>query len=111
MVVNYDVPHDVEDYVHRVGRTARANKGGTAITFVAEKDQFSFGAIEKFIEKDIRKPALPESLGEAPAYNPGRRFKAAGGKGGNGQHRRKFQHSRPKRNTQKQNKNQQNTPK
>ncbi|MBO4370596.1 MAG: DEAD/DEAH box helicase [Paludibacteraceae bacterium] len=104
MVVNYDVPHDVEDYVHRVGRTARANKGGTAITFVAEKDQFSFGAIEKFIEKDIRKPALPEALGDAPAYNPGRRFKEARGKNdshGNQRHR-KFQHSRPKRNTQKQ---------
>ena len=108
MVVNYDVPHDVEDYVHRIGRTARANKGGVAITFVNEKDQFSFGQIEKFIEREVRKSALPDALGAGPAYNPAKRFR--GEAGGHGRphgdpHRdrssseRKFHHRRPKRNT------------
>ncbi|MCM1109148.1 MAG: DEAD/DEAH box helicase [Clostridium sp.] len=68
LVINFDVPHDAEDYVHRIGRTARANHDGEAITFVGEKDQIRFAAIERFLEKDIEKRPLPEGLGEAPSY-------------------------------------------
>ncbi len=70
MVLNYDVPHDPEDYIHRIGRTARANAEGLAITFVSEKEQGKFHRIEKFLEKEIYKIPLPPDLGEAPAYNP-----------------------------------------
>lgn len=70
LVINYDVPHDNEDYVHRIGRTARANNDGVALTFVNEKEQSSFKEIEKFLEKDIYKIAVPQELGEAPEYNP-----------------------------------------
>lgn len=55
MVINYDVPHDAEDYVHRIGRTARADRDGIAYTFVNEDDMFAFHQIEKFLEKDIEK--------------------------------------------------------
>ena len=70
LVINYDVPHDNEDYVHRIGRTARANNDGCAITFVNELDQSRFKAIEKFLGKDIYKIAVPDELGEAPEYKP-----------------------------------------
>lgn len=69
LVVNYDVPHECEDYVHRVGRTARAEKDGVAITFVAEKEIVKFKAIERFIGKEIRKNEVPSDLGETPDYN------------------------------------------
>lgn len=81
MVINYDVPHDVEDYVHRIGRTARANTDGIAITFISEKEQYKFGAIEKFIEKEVRKVPLPEELGDAPAYHPQPKKRNFRGKG------------------------------
>ena len=68
MVINYDVPHDVEDYVHRIGRTARADRDGIAITFVAEKDFYYFQQIETFLEKEIDKTPLPRELGEGPEY-------------------------------------------
>ena len=68
MVINYDVPHDAEDYVHRIGRTARAERDGIAITLVCEADMYRFHLIEKFLEKDIEKNPLPDGLGEAPAY-------------------------------------------
>ena len=70
LVINYDVPHDCEDYVHRIGRTARANNDGVAITFVSEKEQSKFKEIELFLEKDIYKIPIPEELGETPVYNP-----------------------------------------
>lgn len=70
LVINYDVPHDSEDYVHRIGRTARANNDGCAITFVSETEQNKFKQIEIFLEKEIYKIPVPEELGEAPAYNP-----------------------------------------
>lgn len=70
MVLNYDVPHDPEDYIHRIGRTARANAEGLAITFVSEKEQGKFYRIEKFLEKEIYKIPLSPALGEAPPYNP-----------------------------------------
>ncbi len=79
-VINYDVPHDPEDYIHRIGRTARASASGRAITFVSEKEQGKFHQIEEFIEREVAKNPLPERLGEGPAYQP-----EAGGRGG---HRR-----------------------
>jgi len=70
IVINYDVPHDAEDYIHRIGRTARAQKEGTGLTFVSEKEQGRFSRIEDFLEKPIFKIPVPEQLGEAPVYNP-----------------------------------------
>ncbi len=68
MVINYDVPHDCEDYVHRIGRTARADRDGAAITFVNEKEIYKFRQIEEFLEKVITKNPLPENLGKGPEY-------------------------------------------
>ena len=68
MVINYDVPHDAEDYVHRIGRTARADRDGAAITLVSKDDIYYFQQIEKFLEKEVEKVELPEELGEAPDY-------------------------------------------
>lgn len=73
MVINYDVPHDAEDYVHRIGRTARADRDGVAITFVNEDDMFAFHQIEKFLEKDIKKNPMPEGCGEGPEYTTSKR--------------------------------------
>jgi ATP-dependent RNA helicase RhlE len=73
LVVNFDVPPDPEDYVHRIGRTARAESKGTAITFINEKDQKRFHAIETLIEREIPKLPLPTFLGEAPVYAPNTR--------------------------------------
>lgn len=80
MVINYDVPNDPEDYIHRIGRTARASSEGEAVTFINEDDQYKFKRIEDMIEKEIRKVDLPKKLGEGPKYNPksankGRNFK------------------------------------
>ena len=83
LVINFDVPHDCEDYVHRIGRTARANNDGLAITFVNEKEQSKFKSIETFLGKDIYKIPIPEELGEAPAYEP----RSSKGGGGRGRHR------------------------
>lgn len=69
MVVNYDVPHDVEDYVHRIGRTARADRDGEAITLICKADFFYFRQIEKFLNKTIEKCPLPLHLGKGPDYN------------------------------------------
>ena len=102
MVINYDVPHDAEDYVHRIGRTARADRDGAAITFVSENDQFAFRQIEKFLGKEVAKTPLPDSVGEEPVYEPkGRTGRASRycqrrGRGGH------------KRNNNKNNKNSQN---
>lgn len=68
LVLNFDVPADVEDYVHRIGRTARADKTGTALTFVSEKDQRRLLSIERFLGKEIPKRPLPASLGEGPEF-------------------------------------------
>ena len=73
LVINYDVPHDKEDYVHRIGRTARAGKNGRSITLVSEKDQQYFARIERFLEKDVEKLPVPVSLGETPIYNKERK--------------------------------------
>jgi ATP-dependent RNA helicase RhlE len=66
LVVNYDVPHDGEDYVHRIGRTARASSQGTAFTFVTEKEYSKFERIEKLLEKTIHRHELPAEVGAGP---------------------------------------------
>lgn len=70
LVVNYDVPPDPEDYVHRVGRTARAATTGTAITFINVKDQGKFALIEKLVEYEITKVPLPDGFAAGPEYAP-----------------------------------------
>jgi ATP-dependent RNA helicase RhlE len=75
LVVNYDTPNDAEDYIHRIGRTARAETTGIAITFINEKDQQKFYRIEKLIGKEVNKLPLPPELGEGPHYQPGVRSK------------------------------------
>ena len=70
LVINFDVPPDPEDYVHRVGRTARAETTGTAITFINEKDQRKFFNIETLIGQTIEKLPLPAAIGEGPEYQP-----------------------------------------
>lgn len=78
LVINYDVPGDAADYVHRVGRTARASTTGVALTLVTPDDMYKFGRIEKLIESEVPKLALPDGLGKAPIYNP-----KGGSQGGN----------------------------
>lgn len=68
MVINYDVPHDSEDYVHRIGRTARADHDGIAITLVRGKEVSCFMQIEKFLGYEVEKMPLPKGLGKAPEY-------------------------------------------
>jgi ATP-dependent RNA helicase RhlE len=69
LVINYDVPNDGEDYVHRIGRTARAQTDGVAITFVNEKEQRKFSKIEQLVGV-VEKVTVPEQFGETPAYSP-----------------------------------------
>ncbi|HMD00152.1 MAG TPA: DEAD/DEAH box helicase [Ferruginibacter sp.] len=69
LVINYDVPHDGEDYVHRIGRTARAEADGTAYTFVSVKEQRKFLAIEKLLGKPVPKATVPAEFGETPKFN------------------------------------------
>lgn len=94
MVVNYDVPREAEDYVHRIGRTARAGAGGYAVTLVGERDRRHFKAIEDFLEKEVLKEAVPEELGSTPSYggrsDSGRRDggRSGGKRVGKGQGRR-----------------------
>ena len=83
MVVNYDVPRDAEDYVHRIGRTARAERDGKAVTFINEEDVRYFMQIERFLEREVIKNPLPEGIGEGPEY------KAARSSGGGGKGRRR----------------------
>jgi ATP-dependent RNA helicase RhlE len=85
LVINYDTPHDEEDYVHRIGRTARAEKTGIAITFVNERDHHKFVKVEKLIGKEIQKLPVPSEFGEGPiikASVPG-----SGSSSGNGKKR------------------------
>lgn len=70
LVINYDVPMDAEDYVHRVGRTARANTTGIALTLINESDMNRFKQIEDLIEREIIKMPVPQDLGESPKWNP-----------------------------------------
>lgn len=81
MVINYDVPHDAEDYVHRIGRTARADKDGSAITFVSENDIAAFMDIEKFLEQEVTKNPMPEGMIEGPEYKIVKRGSRSSGRG------------------------------
>jgi superfamily II DNA/RNA helicase len=103
LVINYDVPRDAEDYVHRIGRTARAENKGEAITLVSPEDKHFFNKIERFLQKSIERLPLPSSLGAAPdssvcslaADEPKRSSKHR--KGGKPHwHNRKPNHNRPK---------------
>ncbi|MBP1614123.1 MAG: rhlE [Bacteroidetes bacterium] len=98
LVINFDVPHDSEDYVHRIGRTARANNDGVAITFISEKEQSNFKNIENFLEKDIYKIPVPSHLGEAPEYAP---RSNNGNRGRSGNFRNKSKGSRTNHSGQK----------
>ncbi len=94
LVINYDVPQDPPDYVHRVGRTARAKTTGVALTFINEADQARFANIEKLIEAEIFKIPNPAEIGDGPAYDPQapskkRHFKKQGNRKGNFQHKKK----------------------
>ncbi len=70
LIINYDTPKDAEDYVHRVGRTARADQTGVAITLVNEEDMFRLRRIEELIESSIIKLDLPPELGDGPVWDP-----------------------------------------
>ncbi|MCP4909616.1 MAG: DEAD/DEAH box helicase [Bacteroidetes bacterium] len=75
LVINYDVPNDAEDYVHRIGRTARAKSTGIALTLVNEDDMFKFKRIEDLIENEVTKIPLPIDLGDGPEWNVRENFK------------------------------------
>ena len=87
LVINYDVPHDGEDYVHRIGRTARAETQGTAYTFVTEAEQGRMAAIERLIGKEVTRAAVPPELGPVPGWNPKGGGDRRQGGGGNGRPR------------------------
>jgi superfamily II DNA/RNA helicase len=90
LVINYDVPNDGEDYIHRIGRTARAESEGTAYTLISPSEQRKFATIETLLEKSVIKAVVPEEFGETPEYNPGaqssadkgRKFSSGAKKGG-----------------------------
>jgi ATP-dependent RNA helicase RhlE len=95
-VINYDVPGDAEDYVHRVGRTARADTKGIALTLVNGDDMYKFDRIEKLIERKVQRVKLPESLGDGPEWNSrggnrggGRKFTKGGGKSKKGGYKKR----------------------
>lgn len=69
LVINYDIPSDAEDYVHRIGRTARGDNTGVALTFINADDCHNFSKIESLIGNDVEKRALPEGFDEGPAYD------------------------------------------
>jgi superfamily II DNA/RNA helicase len=79
LVINYDVPHDGEDYVHRIGRTARAAAEGTAYTFISPKEQRKFLTIEKLLGKPVTKAIVPEEFGPVPEYNTAAPHRTGGG--------------------------------
>ncbi len=68
LILNYEIPHKAEDYVHRIGRTARAGKEGLAVSFISEREMQHFDRIEKLLDRVIEKSPLPEGFGEAPEY-------------------------------------------
>jgi ATP-dependent RNA helicase RhlE len=90
LIINYDVPGDAEDYVHRVGRTARADATGVALTFISDRDQHKFYSIEQLIGETIMKAPNPPEVGKGPDYDPkssrggGGSYRGRGGGGGGG---------------------------
>lgn len=99
LVINFDVPYDTEDYVHRIGRTARAGDTGMAITFVSPAEQFRFAQIEKFLDKVIYKIPVPVELGEVPVYDPAhyRKERRSTGTFNKGRHHGKDASAKPKK--------------
>lgn len=89
LVINYDVPNDGEDYIHRIGRTARAETKGTAITFISEPEQRKFASIEELLGKPVTKILVPEQFGAAPAYSPRSNSGGGGRNGGRGWQKRR----------------------
>ena len=96
MVINYDVPRDVEDYVHRIGRTARADRDGVAYTLVSNEDMWHFKKIEEFLEKEITKNPLPEGIGEGPEYKVAPRTSRTTRKGHKNYHKPNGKYKRTK---------------
>ena len=93
LVMNFDVPHDAEDYVHRIGRTARAKTTGMAITLVSPEDMYRFSKIERLIERELEKLQPPTELGEGPqweARSKGSGRPGGGRPGGNGGANKRF---------------------
>ncbi len=88
LVINYNVPGDAEDYVHRIGRTARAETTGVAITLVNEEDMYKLLRIERLMEREVMKLPVPPEIGESPEWNPNagskKNFRGKGGRGGKG---------------------------
>lgn len=97
LVVNYDAPPDPEDYIHRIGRTARASKAGVAITFINQRDQQKFAQIENLMGIEVPKMPLPEGFGEAPEYNPEKNKQQGPRRPGGGKNsgKRKFHKKKP----------------
>jgi len=103
LVINAEVPGDAENYIHRIGRTARAATTGTAITFISDQDQYKFLQIENLIGREIEKLTIPIEIGEGPAYEPekkpknnGKGFSNNKSKGGNnGNRSTPREHSKP----------------
>lgn len=92
MIVNFDVPQDAEDYVHRIGRTARASRKGRAVTLISPDEQIKFFRIEQLIGSEVTKLKAPESVGNTPSYDPKPSKKGRGGnrrREGGGKHRSK----------------------
>lgn len=98
LVINWDVPGDGEDYVHRIGRTARAEADGAAITLIGDKEHGKFAAIERLLEKEVEKAPVPKELGEAPEYNPrARNHQGQHGDRRGGHPKKKFFRNGPRR--------------
>ena len=89
LVINFDAPNDAEDYVHRVGRTARADTTGVALTLLNPDDMYKFKLIEDLIEREVTKVEVPRELGASPKWNP-RQIPRGGRSFGNRKPRRNF---------------------
>jgi superfamily II DNA/RNA helicase len=100
LIINYDTPSDPEDYVHRVGRTARADKEGEAITFVNPKDQHKFVRIEKLIGMHVTQNPLPEGMEAGPNYTGEAKKESGNFKSGNKSNFKKREGGKPKNNPQ-----------
>lgn len=97
LVVNYDAPGDPEDYIHRIGRTARASRAGVAITFINDRDQQKFSRIEALMGYEVPKQPLPEGFAPGPEYNPSaRKPHHAGNKAGPSNNRGRYNSKRSK---------------
>lgn len=97
LVVNFDVPDEAEDYVHRVGRTARADQTGIAITLITPAEQRKFNRIEALIQTEVRKLPVPAEVGESFEYNPNAKAGSGGGAGNQHRHKpKKKKFGRPK---------------